>query len=50
METLASQVKHLILAWIKTHFWTDGNEPADQAAKEGAADGAYMKQIKTPMP
>ena len=34
METLASHVKHLTLAWIKAHVGTEGNEQADQAAKE----------------
>ena len=42
METLASQIKHLTLAWIKAHVGTGGNEQADQAAKEGAAGGEYI--------
>ena len=51
METLASQVKHLTLAWIKAHVGTEGNKQADQTAKKGAAGGAYiLKQIKTPIP
>ena len=32
METLALEVKHLTLAWIKAHVGTEGNEQADQAA------------------
>ena len=50
MEALASQVKNLTLAWIKAHVGTEGNKQVDQAAKQGAAGGAYIKQIKTPIP
>ena len=32
MESLALEVKHLTLAWIKVHVGTEGNEQADQAA------------------
>ena len=38
MKTLASQVKHLTIAWIKEHIGTEGNEQADQAANEGATE------------
>ena len=41
METLAIEVKHLTLAWIKAYAGTEGNEQADQAAKEGAAGGSH---------
>ena len=44
IETLGSQVKHLTLAWIEAHVGTEGNEQADQAAKECAGGEAYIKQ------
>ena len=50
METLALQTKHVTLAWIKAHVGTEGNEQADQAAKEGTAGGLHMKETKTPIP
>ena len=49
-NTSYTQVQHLTIAWIKAHVGTEGNEQADQAAKEGAAGGAYVKQVKTPIP
>ena len=42
METLALEVKHLTLAWIKAHVGTEGNEQA--------AGGSDMKDTQTPIP
>ena len=50
METLALEVKHLTLAWIKAQVVIEGNEQADQAAKEGAAGGLHLKETQTPIP
>ena len=44
-----NMIQNLTLAWIKAHV-TEGNEHADQAAKEGAAGGSHMKQAQTPIP
>ena len=40
MENLASQVKHLVLAWVKSHIGTEGNEKSIQAAKD-ATGGCF---------
>ena len=45
-----SEVKQLTLSWIKAHVGTEGNEQADQAAKERAAGGSHMKETQTPIP
>ena len=50
METLASQVKVVTLSWIKAHVYHEGNEQADQAAKEGAAGGMHINKVNTNKP
>ena len=45
METLALQDNHLTLASIKAPAGTEGNEQADQAAKEWAAGGAQHQYL-----
>ena len=35
---------------IKTHVGTEGNEQADQAAKEGTTGGLHMKTTRTLVP
>ena len=50
METIATQVRHITLAWIKAHVGIEGNERADQAAKEGAAGGTHIKKANTAIP
>ena len=44
-----NMIQNLTLAWIKAHV-TEGNEHADQAAKEGAAGGSHMKETQTLIP
>lgn len=31
--------KHILFKWISTHFWSDGNERADEIAEQAANFG-----------
>ena len=42
METLATSLYRLDLAWIKAHANIERNEMKDLAAKEGAAAGQHI--------
>ena len=51
LENLKWRTKGCTIAWIKAHIGTEGNEAADEAAKNGAENiGNKFQLIKTPIP
>ena len=51
LENLKWRTKGCTIAWVKAHIGTEGNEAADNAARQGAENkNNTIQQIYTPLP
>ena len=51
MENIAWQTKKCTIAWVKAHIGTEGNQAADEAARQGAENDDKTLQVEnTPIP